>query len=226
MALAMYDLDGTLIETAEEITCAVNMTLSQHNHEAVTIQQVEVWIGHGTNALMKRAWPDKAAIETPWIWNVIMEEFNYHYNEVAGTKSKPYPQVIETLHAMKELGIKQAVITNKEQPFVSRILEKNGIESFFDLVIGGNTLPVKKPDAKVIFHCLDTLSEDAETSLFVGDSATDIMTAKNAKINCWVVPYGYNGKEDIRLSNPDKLIQDLSIVPSFFHALNQSNDLH
>jgi phosphoglycolate phosphatase len=226
MALVMYDLDGTLIETAEEITYAVNMTLSQHNHEAVTMDQVKVWIGHGTNALMKRAWPDKAAIEMPWVWNVIMEEFNYHYGEVAGTKSKLYPHVMETLNAMKALGVKQAVVTNKEQPFANRILEKNGIESFFDLVIGGNTLPVKKPDAEVISHCLNTLSESAETSLFVGDSATDIMTARNAKINCWVVPYGYNGGEDIRLSNPDKLIQDLSVVPNFFHALNQSNGLH
>lgn len=213
----MYDLDGTLVETVEEIACAVNMTLSQHEHNEVSVSQIKVLIGNGTEWLMKQVWPDQSVIETPWVWNVIMEEFTYHYKEVVGTSSKPYPHVLETLKAVKKLGIKQAVITNKEQQFVKRVLEKNGIESFFDLVVSGNTLAVKKPDPAVIHYCLDALSEGAETSLFVGDSAIDIATARNAKITCWAVPYGYNGGKDIRLSNPDRLIQDLSVVPQFFN---------
>lgn len=213
----MYDLDGTLVETVEEIACAVNVTLSQHHHNEIPVSQIKDWIGNGTEWLMKQAWPDKDVIKEPWVWNVIMEEFTYHYNEAVGTKSKPYPHVVDTLNTIKKLGVKQAVITNKEQPFANRVLEENGIKSFFDLVISGNTLPVKKPNAGVIHYCLETLLEDAETSLFVGDSAIDIATAKNAKITCWAVPYGYNGGKDIRLSNPDRLIKDLSLVPSFFN---------
>lgn len=221
----MYDLDGTLVETAEELAYAVNMTLNQHNHQKVAVSQVKAWIGHGTEWLMKQAWPDKTVTATPWVWNVIMEEFNYHYSEVVGTKSKLYPHVLETLIAIKKLGIKQAVITNKEQPFANRVLEGSGIETFFDLVISGNTLSVKKPNAEVIHHCLETLSEKANSSLFVGDSAIDITTAKNAKITCWAVPYGYNSGKDIRLSNPDKLIENLSSVPGFFKEQNQASNL-
>ena len=221
MALVMYDLDGTLVDTVDELAFAVNMTLNQHNHHEVEVTQVKAWIGHGTEWLMKQAWPDRAVVGTPWVWSVIMEEFTHHYSEIVGVRSRLYPHVLETLDAIKKLGIKQAVITNKEQPFTSCVLEGNGIQSFFDLVVSGNTLSVKKPDAEVIHHCLGILSEKAETSLFVGDSAIDIATAKNAKITCWAVPYGYNGVKDIRLSNPDKLIDNLSLVPSFFNEFNQ-----
>jgi phosphoglycolate phosphatase len=216
----MYDLDGTLVNTVEEIAYAVNMTLSQHNHEQVTIDQVEVLIGKGTGWLMWQVWPDETILKTSKAWDVIMQEFTYHYSEVVGTKSELYPHVLDTLNVIKRLGIKQAVVTNKEQPFTDQVLERTGIKSFFDLVISGNSLPVKKPDPAVIHHCLDVLKEHADTSLFVGDSSVDITVAKNAKITCWAVPYGYNNGKDIRLSEPDKLIENLSTVPSFFKGIS------
>lgn len=216
MALVMYDLDGTLLDTAEEIYFAVNSTLSQYGHQTVTLPQIKVLIGYGTEWLMKQAWPNKSELDLQHVWEKVMSDFVRHYAVVAGTKSQLYPKVLETLEGMKQLSIRQAVVTNKEQPFTNCILEKNGIIDFFDLIVAGNTLPVKKPDAAVVQHCLNTLGIDAKDSLFVGDSAIDIATARNANVTCWVVPYGYNGGKDIRLSNPDKLIQDLSAVSQFF----------
>ena len=216
MALVMYDLDGTLLDTAEEMYFAVNSTLDQHGHQLVTLAQVKTWVGYGTEWLMRQAWPNKSELDLQPTWENIMSDFANHYDVVAGTKSQLYPKVLETLEMIKQLGIRQAVVTNKEQPFTSRILEKNGIINYFDLVVAGNTLPVRKPDAAVVQLCLNTFGSNVKNSLFVGDSAIDIATAKNANVTCWVVPYGYNGGKDIRLSNPDKLIQDLSIVPQFF----------
>ena len=120
---------------------------------------------------------------------------------------------------LKKQGVKQAVVTNKEEPYTSRILAQHNMQNFFDLVISGNSLPFKKPNAQVIEHCLKVLGEVKETSLFVGDSAIDIATAKNANVTCWVVPYGYNAGRDIREENPDKLIGNLGEAAHFFKNL-------
>ena len=216
MALVMYDLDGTLIDTAGEIALAVNATLKQYNFNEVSETQVEAWIGHGTAWLMQQAWPDKRDVEATDTWNNVMESFMRHYNRAVGTKSVPYPTVIETLTQLKKQGVKQAIVTNKEQPYTSRVLKQHAIHDFFDLVISGNSLPFKKPSAQVVEYCLDALGETKQNSLFVGDSATDIATAKNAGVICWVVPYGYNAGRDIAKDNPDKVINHISEVVNFF----------
>ncbi|HSI24454.1 MAG TPA: HAD-IA family hydrolase, partial [Methylotenera sp.] len=197
MALVMYDLDGTLIDTASEIALAVNATLRQYKFNTVTEDQVKAWIGHGTVWLMQQAWPDKRDVDAHDTWNKVMENFIQHYKHVVGTASKPYPAVLETLTKLKEQGIKQAIVTNKEEPYTSKILAQHNMKDLFDLLISGNSLPYKKPDAAVIAYCLEALGETKESSLFVGDSEIDITTAKNAGVSCWVVPYGYNAGRDI-----------------------------
>jgi phosphoglycolate phosphatase len=216
MALVMYDLDGTLIDTADEIAMAVNATLSQYGHVTVSEAQVTSWIGHGTVWLMQQAWPNKIDIEIADTWKAVMKNFMQHYKNVVGTMSKPYPAVIETLNALKKQGVKQAIVTNKEEPYTSKILAQHNMQIFFDVVVAGNTLPFKKPNPEVIEHCLEVLGESKQNSLFVGDSETDVTTAKNAGVICWAVPYGYNAGKDISLANPDKLINSLAEVPNFF----------
>lgn len=216
MALVMYDLDGTLVDTVEEISIAVNTTLSQHGHPPITLSKIKLLIGHGTGWLMKQAWPDTFESDADEVWAMIMQDFMRNYSRVVGSKSKLYPQVLETLNALKERGVKQAVITNKEEPFTSYVLAQNGIKPFFDMVISGNTFSVKKPDAMMINHCIHKLGEHLTDCLFIGDSAIDIETARNAKVTCWAVPYGYNRGKDIRLSNPDKLIDNISAALDFF----------
>jgi phosphoglycolate phosphatase len=216
MALVMYDLDGTLIDTADEIAMAVNATLSQYGHVTVSEAQVTSWIGHGTVWLMQQAWPNKIDIEIADTWEAVMKNFMQHYKNVVGTMSKPYPAVIETLNALKKQGVKQAIVTNKEEPYTSKILAQHNMQIFFDVVVAGNTLPFKKPNPEVIEHCLEVLGESKQNSLFVGDSETDLATAKNAGVIFWAVPYGYNSGRDIGLAKPDKLIASLAEVPNFF----------
>ena len=216
MALVMYDLDGTLIDTASEIALAVNATLRQYQFNVVTENQVKKWIGHGTDSLMQQAWPDARDVAVADTWKYIMQAFMQHYKNVVGTISKPYPTAIETLIKLKELGIKQAIVTNKEQPYTSKILAQHKMKGFFNLVISGNSLAFKKPNAAVIGHCLQVMNESKKNCLFVGDSEIDVTTAKNAGVTCWVVPYGYNAGRDIRSANPDRLINCLDEVPQFF----------
>jgi phosphoglycolate phosphatase len=215
MALVMYDLDGTLIDTATEIAHAVNLTLEEFSHDTVSEDAVRRWIGHGTGWLMQQAWEATAGPTTAG-WHTVMERFIHYYEATAGTASTLFPQVRETLQKVRELGVKQAVVTNKEGRFTARVLEAHGLSAAFDLIISGDTLSVKKPNPDVIHHCLATLQETASASLFVGDSEIDVATAKAAGVLCWAVPYGYNHGRPITDANPDRVVPDIGGVPNFF----------
>ena len=165
---------------------------------------------------MQQAWPDKRDISVQGTWNTVMENFMQHYKNVVGTISKPHPNTIETVIHLKKQEIKQAVVTNKEQPYTSKILAQQHMQGFFNVVISGNSLPYKKPNPIVVEYCLEALGETKENSLFVGDSEIDITTAKNAGVTCWVVLYGYNAGRDIAEVNPDKMIDTINEVSGFF----------
>lgn len=210
--LVMYDLDGTLLDSASEIAAAVNLTLTEFGAHTVDESRVKAWIGHGAVKLIEEAWQ---TMESDASLEAVMATFTRHYRDTVGKSSQLYPYVMETLQQVKALGVKQAVITNKESLFTRRVLEMHGLDDFFDLVVSGDTLPVRKPDPAVIQHCLRTLNETTETSLFVGDSDIDVATAKGAGVVCWAVPYGYNTGRDIKLAGADRLIHDLRAVSGF-----------
>jgi len=218
----MYYLDGTLLDTADEIAQAVNLTLNEFGLESVSVDQVRNWIGHGTGWLMKRAWEEQkgsADAVSDADWDKVMKRFVHHYEATAGTTSIPFPHVLETLRKARDYGVKQAVVTNKERRFADRILEKHGLTDQFDLVICGDSLSVKKPNPAVITHCLNTLGATQGESLFIGDSEIDVSTAKAAGVMCWAVPYGYNLGRPISEAMPDRIVPDIREVPNFFRHL-------
>jgi phosphoglycolate phosphatase len=218
MAVVMYDLDGTLLDTASEIADAVNQTLAEFDHETVSEQQVRDWIGNGTGWLMKTAWHHtEGPLDIPW--ERVMERFIFHYESTAGTRSNAFPHVLDTLKRTREYGVKQALVTNKETRFTERVLEMHGLQDVFDIVICGDSLPVKKPDPAVIAHCLTMLGASAGEALFVGDSEIDVSTAKAAGVICWAVPYGYNLGKPIETSHPDRIVPDIREVPNFFRHM-------
>lgn len=213
----MFDLDGTLIETAPEIADAVNHTLQEIGAAGVTQQQVNDWIGHGTQELLIQA------LANAWLVNIetlraspdlpaISATFNRHYQNCCGTRSRLYPKVRETLEALRELGVKLAVVTNKESRFTHTVLDTHQLSSCFDLVICGDTLPTKKPDPAGVAYCLEAFSASKDRSLFVGDSSIDIATARNAGVLVWALPYGYNMGQAIETAQPDRVIADISAV--------------
>jgi phosphoglycolate phosphatase len=215
MAVVMYDLDGTLLDTAAEIAQAVNLTLAEFGHDSVEESQVRDWIGHGTGWLMKTAWQHTPGpMDAPW--DKVMERFIHHYEATAGTRSTAFPYVLETLQRTRDYGVKQALVTNKERRFTERVLERHGLSDAFDMVICGDSLSVKKPDPAVIEHCLVTLGATRGEALFIGDSEIDISTARAAGVVCWAVPYGYNLGKPIADAMPDRIVPDIRDVPNFF----------
>ncbi len=218
MALVMFDLDGTLLDTAGEIADATNRTLVEFGHPQVSQNQVRDWIGHGTGWLMRQAWTHVAGTPSESNWPDVMDRFIVHYYDCAGTNSHAYPMVNETLAELKQMGVMRAVVTNKETRFTDRILERHGLTDQFDKVICGDTLPVKKPNPAVIHHCLEQLDQTVGESLFIGDSSIDIATAKAAGVVCWAVPYGYNMGESIESSAPDAIVPNIHSAVQFFRG--------
>ena len=215
--LILFDLDGTLIETAPEIADAVNDTLTALGHPAVSQQEVNDWIGHGTRELLIKALAKILNTTTQRVreaeaFPAIEAEFGKHYQRRCGTRSHLYPQVRETLHALRAAGVKLVVMTNKEGRYTQAVLDAHQLAPLFDHVISGDTLPVKKPNPAGIHDCLQRFGVAPERTLFVGDSSIDVATARNGGIAVWALPYGYNMGEPIEACHPDRVIPDFSAL--------------
>jgi phosphoglycolate phosphatase len=215
--LIMFDLDGTLIETAPEIFDAVNDTLRFFALPEVTQQQVNDWIGHGTRELLIQALafsgkvPDTTVRASDSL-ALTVSRFDKHYQQRCGTRSHLYPQVRETLTALRQQGVKLAVVTNKEGRYTTTVLNAHTLMPLLDAVVSGDTFPRKKPDPTGIHSCLSQFGVAPERALFVGDSSIDVATARNAGVSVWALPYGYNMGQPIEACAPDRIIADCSAL--------------
>lgn len=213
--LVLFDLDGTLVETAPEIADAVNDTLRHFDLPEVTQQQVNDWIGHGTRELLIQALAfsgatDLATARASENLPLIAAEFDRHYQRRCGTRSQLYPKVRETLIALRERGVKLAVVTNKEGRYTDTVLAIHKLTPLLDRVVSGDTLPTKKPNPAGIESCIKAFGVSPHQVLFVGDSSIDVATARNAGIDVWALPYGYNMGQPIEASAPNRVIADCS----------------
>jgi len=215
--LIMFDLDGTLVETAPEIMDAVNDTLRSAGLPEVTQTQVNDWIGHGTRELMVQALAMVTAspleqVRSGLLLSQIMPVYDGNYQRRCGSRSHLYRAVRETLTALRAQGVKLAVVTNKEGRYTRVVLEVHQLTALFDVVVSGDTLPTKKPDPAGVAQCLLQFGIAADRALFVGDSSIDVATARNADVAVWVVPYGYNMGQPIHGCQPDRVIEDFSAL--------------
>jgi len=213
--LILFDLDGTLVETAPEICDAVNDTLQHFGFASVSQGQVNDWIGHGTLELLIQALAFVQGISDATVRSSerladIAAVFKTHYRARCGTRSHCYPHVVETLHRLKSQGVRLGVVTNKEGAYTQTVLDAHALTPLFDCVISGDTLPTKKPRPDGVLSCLERFQVSADRTLFVGDSSIDVATARNAGVAVWVVPYGYNMGAAIADSHPDRLIANFA----------------
>jgi phosphoglycolate phosphatase len=212
-----FDLDGTLVETAPEIADAVNDTLRHFNRPEVSQQQVNDWIGHGTKELLIQALASVTlttveAVRGSADLREALPIFDRHYQARCGTRSHLYPQVREVLTALRARGSKLAVVTNKEGRYTDTVLRVHGLQDAFDVVVSGDTFPVKKPNPTSVLDCLERWGLKPTEALFIGDSSIDAATARNAGVAVWLLPYGYNMGEPVQACAPDRVIADFSAL--------------
>lgn len=213
--LLSFDLDGTLVDTAAEIAEAANLALQDVGLAPRSLPAIEKLIGAGTRELMRRllrSAPDTGAAPD---LDVALARFAFHYSAVAGSSCQAYEGCIDALERLRAGGIRLACLTNKDERYSRSVLEATRIDGFFDVLVGGDTLAVRKPDPRVVEHLLGAMRGSAAATAHVGDSATDVQTARNGGIAAWVVPYGYNGGEPIESARPDRIFASLGEVADF-----------
>lgn len=222
--LILFDLDGTLVDTAPEIADSVNDVLRQNHLTALDDARIRDWIGHGARELMRQAYAQAAGVAVDTVTDdtmrELMRDFAYAHEARCGTRSRVYPGTLATLSALQRRGLRMAVITNKEGRFAEAVLQAHGLRAFFDPVVAGDTLDVRKPDPQVVRHCLAVHGVTAARTLLVGDSAIDVATGRAAGITCWVVPHGYNGGKSIESAEPDRVLPHLGAL---LEALDQTD---
>lgn len=209
----MFDLDGTLLETAPELADAVNQTLATLDLESVDPSAVRNWIGNGVQAMLVQALARSSgqsveAVRGSDLLTRATVLFEPLYAALCGSNSWPYAHVGELLHHWHSRGTRLAVVTNKDSQFTLLLLERHGLTPWFHRVISGDTMERKKPAPDGILDCLSHFDVDRSRALFIGDSSIDVATARNAGVVVWVRADGYNQGESIADSHPDRVFDD------------------
>jgi phosphoglycolate phosphatase len=223
--LITFDLDGTLVDTACEIAEAANRTLRTHGIAPQPVADITLLIGGGTRQLMHNllarcaeAQPALAGTVAP---EQVMATFDAHYAVTTGTSAAPYPGCLEALSKLKAAGIRLACVTNKELHHTRAVLKATRLDTYFELTIGGDSLPDKKPHASVLQHVATAFGVSTAHMAHVGDSAIDVQAARNAGVTAWAVPYGYNAGRPIADARPDRIFQTLLAVAN--HVLGETS---
>jgi len=209
----MFDLDGTLVDTAQDITNALNFALKPYGLDSLTVEGTIKMVGEGVSRLVEKVLP----VEKVHLKSDVMNRFLKYYSEHLIDNSREYPHVKETLENFS--GFKKAVISNKGEDLSKRLLEELGLSKYFDLIIGSDTAGERKPSAQPVFYAMTRLGLKPEESIIVGDSNYDIEAGKKAGVKTIAVTYGYRPIEFLR--EADYMIHDIRALVPLLHELEE-----
>lgn len=207
----IFDLDGTLINSAPDLAHAVNHMLEKFNRRRFSEELIHGWVGNGALVLVKRALSGDRMIDETLDRKLVedaLDIFLDFYAQNLCNETVPYKNVPETLHALKGKGYRLTIVTNKPFAFVEPILKSLGLEGLFELILGGDSLEEKKPSPIPLLHVCKTLNVDVKECVMVGDSKNDILAANASIMQSVGVTYGYNYGEDIGVYKPDIIINN------------------
>ncbi len=208
--LAMFDLDGTLVDSVPDLAVAVDRMLATLGREPAGIEQVRLWVGNGARVLVRRALAGD--LRHDGVAEALAEEALALFMEAYADNhqlTRVYPGVIETLDWLRQQDVALALITNKPARFLPELLADKGLAGYFQWLVGGDTLPQQKPDPAALFWVMDKAGVSAAEALFVGDSRNDVRAAKAAGVTCVALSYGYNHGEPIADEQPALVLDDL-----------------
>lgn len=210
--LLMFDLDGTLVDTRRDITNALNYALQSYRRKQFTVEDTTAMIGEGITRLIEKVLGEDQRASR----DAVIGNFLGYYAEHLTDCSAVYPSVRETLEALG--GYKKAVISNKREGLSTRLLEALDLAKYFDLVVGSDTTPHRKPSPVPVIYALEKMGVPPHEAAMVGDSNFDIEAGKDAGVTTIAVTYGYRGKE--YLTGADCLIERFSDLPRILDRIS------
>jgi len=198
----IFDLDGTLLNTLDDLRDSLNEILMQKGYVPKSIEDVKRFVGNGVRNLVRLSVPENCSEDEV---TLIMEEFKEHYNNNMQNKTRPYNGIMELLLDLYRYNYKIAIVSNKFDTAV-KSLSRTYFGTLIPVAIG-ETLEIKrKPAPDSIYTAIKELGSDLSNTVLVGDSETDVQTAKNAGIPCIGVTWGFRNREVLRSAGADYLI--------------------
>ena len=209
--MILIDVDGTLVDSVPDLAFCIDEMMRRLGREPRGETRVRDWVGNGVERLVRRALvgrldgePDEAEFDRAY--PVFLEL----YADNTSKRSLLYPGVVDGLDYLKAAGYALGCVTNKAEQFTIPLLRDLGIDEYFSIVICGDTLEHKKPHPAPLLHAAEFFKVSPAQSLMVGDSISDVTAARAAGFQIACLPYGYNHGEDIRVAEPDVIIETLA----------------
>ena len=207
----IFDLDGTILNTLEDLADSVNYALGSFGYPLRSIDEVREFVGNGIKKLIERAVPCGTDEQQT---DKVLDVFKQHYGQNSDIKTKAYDGICEMISNLKKAGIKTAVVTNKDH-FAAVPLSKKYFDGHIDVTIGEREGVRKKPYPDSVFEALEQLGASKQNTIYVGDSDVDINTAKNAGVDCVCVDWGFRSREFLIKSGATSIVSDAQSLYEF-----------
>lgn len=203
--IIIFDLDGTLINTIDDLGQACNYALHACGYPTHKIEDYPRLVGNGVNKLIERALPEQDRNEETVLR--LREYFVPFYNEHNCDMTHPYEGIPEVLKAFKAAGHKLAVASNKYQAATEKIVGQL-FPRMFDVVLGERENVARKPDPKIVWDVIEAIGQESKNIWYIGDSLVDAKTAKAARVKLVLCTWGFEKKEKLKLAQPDYLVNE------------------
>lgn len=186
-------MDGTILNTIDDIAAAVNYILMKNNMEPRTVDEVKGFVGNGLYRTLKLSLRKELSEEE---MSQMFDEFVAYYKEHSAINTRPYDGIVEAIKVLKDKGCKVAVVSNKRQEAVEELCEEF-YKGLFDIALGDQDGIARKPAPDMVNKVLEFWNINNSEAIYVGDSEVDILTAKNSKLDCISVSWGFREKETL-----------------------------
>jgi phosphoglycolate phosphatase len=221
MLTLVFDLDGTLVDTAPDLIATLNLILAREGLPAVAYEEARKMIGGGARGMIARALEAEGHPEAKVALDRMFDAFIEHYAAHIADQSRPYPELETTLDGLAAEGHCLAVCTNKLEWLSVKLLDTLRLSRHFAAICGQDTFGIQKPDPEVLRRTIARVGGEPARAIMIGDSGTDIRTARAASVPVIAVDFGYS-EVPIESLNPDRLIGAYGELPA---AIQQIQDL-
>lgn len=189
--LAVFDMDGTILNTLEDLKQSINYALLQNGFPQRTLEEVRRFVGNGSQKLVERSVPEGTGKERQ---EAVLTSFDERYSCHCAEATKPYEGILEVIAGIRSMGIRTAVVSNKPDYGVQSLCDQY-FAGLFDFAIGAREGMKKKPSPDAVYEVLKHFGVSKECAVFIGDSDVDVQTALNAELTCIGVSWGFRDRE-------------------------------
>jgi phosphoglycolate phosphatase len=215
--LLIFDLDGTLVDSVPDLRAALNEMLRERGYPPLSLAQVKRMVGDGAPTMVARALMASGA--DPADAGRALPRFLEIYEANAVRLTRPYPEVPQTLAALRRRGYRTAICTNKPQRATMAVIEGLGLIGLFDAIAGGDRFSVKKPDPGHLLGLIGELGARVEASAMIGDNENDAAAARAAGVQLVLMRYGY-ARVDLESLAADALLDHFAELPRTLERLH------